>query len=159
MNLAQTTLLGAIAGLTIYFGLPLGRIPYVSDRVRAFLTMTSAGVLVFLLFDIFANAKEQIEDTLTAALAGAAPVSAALGLILIFVAGLAAGLLGLVAFESRFLRAHGGTGVPLSPVRLAMVIAAGLGLHNFSEGLAIGQSSGQGKHRAGGAADRRIWAA
>ncbi len=33
----------------------------------------------------------------------------------------------------------------LSPSRFALLIAAGIGLHNFSEGLAIGQSAGGGE--------------
>lgn len=40
MSFIQTILLGAIAGFTIYLGLPLGRIEKISDRLRAFLTMT-----------------------------------------------------------------------------------------------------------------------
>ena len=32
----------------------------------------------------------------------------------------------------------------LTPTRLALMIATGIGLHNFSEGLAIGQSAGRG---------------
>jgi hypothetical protein len=39
MSFFQTILLGAIAGFTIYLGLPIGRIEKISDRVRSFLTM------------------------------------------------------------------------------------------------------------------------
>lgn len=47
MNFAQTVMLGAIAGFTIYFGLPLGRVERSSPQVRTFLTMLSAGILIF----------------------------------------------------------------------------------------------------------------
>lgn len=144
MSFAQTVLLGAIAGFTIYLSLPIGRIEHVSGRMRSFLTMISAGILIFLLFDIFKNIAEPIEAVLKEARAGQAPAGEVVWLIGIFVVGLGFGLLGLVAFESRVMRLNKTPGQPLTPSRLAMMIAAGLGLHNFSEGLAIGQSAGQG---------------
>ncbi|MCA1552759.1 MAG: zinc permease, partial [Chloroflexi bacterium] len=61
MNFVETVVLGAIAGFTIYLGLPLGRIERVSDRLRAFLTMSSVGILIFLLFDIVSHIQEPIE--------------------------------------------------------------------------------------------------
>lgn len=70
----------------------------------------------------------------------------------IFVLGFGTGLLGLIAFGQRFLTSPdpGGKGPARAgkislPVRLALMIAAGIGLHNFSEGLAIGQSAGRGE--------------
>jgi zinc transporter, ZIP family len=144
MDFSKTVLLGAIAGFTIYLGLPVGRIERVSDRLRSFLTMTSAGILIFLLFDILQNIQAPIDEALRESLAGKAGAGEVIWLVSIFIAGLGVGLLGLVAFESRFMRAQKGAMLPLDPARLAMMIAAGLGLHNFSEGLAIGQSAGQG---------------
>jgi ZIP family zinc transporter len=144
MNFAQTVLLGAIAGLTVYLGLPLGRIKRVSDNLRAFLTMTSVGILIFLLFDIFSHIKEPIEATLQQTLTGQIDAGEVVGLIAVFVVGFAIGLFSLVAFENRFMR-DSNISVPLTAKRLAMMIAIGLGLHNFSEGLAIGQSAGQGQ--------------
>ena len=58
---------------------------------------------------------------------------------------LASGLVGLITFERRYLRRAVAGGQMLSPSRLALLIAAGIGLHNFSEGLAIGQSAGGGE--------------
>src|SRR5438067_354618 len=145
MNFGQTVILGAIAGFTIYLGLPIGRIQRVSNNARGFLTMTSVGILVFLLFDIFGHIKEPIGVALTASVTGKATFSDAVMLLAIFIVGLTLGLMGLVAFEMRFMRANTAAGQVLSPARLALMIAAGLGLHNFSEGLAIGQSAGQGQ--------------
>lgn len=145
MNIVQTVILGAIAGFTIYVGLPIGRIERVSDRVRAFLTMTSVGILIFLLFDVLANIQAPIERVLSDVQLGKAPVGDFASLIGIFVVGLSAGLLSLVAFESRFMRKTNEPASALSPARLAMMIATGLGLHNFSEGLAIGQSAAGGQ--------------
>lgn len=145
MSFVQTVVLGAIAGLTIFFGLPIGRIQNVSPRLRSFLTMISAGILVFLLFDIFSHIKDPIGQAVQAALAGKASAAEPAWLLVVFIAGLALGLIGLVAFEARVMHASRELGQPPSPARLAMMIAAGLGLHNFSEGLAIGQSAGQGQ--------------
>ena len=140
----QTVVLGAIAGFTIFLSLPLGRLARVSERVRVFLTMTSVGILAFLLVDIFEHAKEPIGGTLAAVASGKAAPSEFILLFGTFVLGLGIGLVGLATFESRFLHLGQKAGQPLTPARLAMMIAVGLGLHNFSEGLAIGQSAGAG---------------
>ena len=58
----QTILLGAIAGLTIYLGLPVGRLRTQRLGSKAFLNAASAGILVFLLFDILAHATEPVEE-------------------------------------------------------------------------------------------------
>ena len=65
MNFIQTVLLGAIAGFTIYLGLPFGRLKGLSKKTHSFLSMMSAGILVFLFFDIFGQLAEPIEATLT----------------------------------------------------------------------------------------------
>ncbi len=137
MNFVQTVALGAVAGLTIYLGLPLGRIKGLPDKVRSFLAMSSAGILVFLFFDIFSQLSSPIEASLTG------HDYADFGLLLgVFLVGFCGGLLALIAFEHRVIRGSAGV---LSPARLALLIAAGIGLHNFSEGLAIGQSAGSGE--------------
>lgn len=145
MDFTQTMVLGAIAGLTIYLGLPLGRLARISDQARSFFTMTSTGILLFLLIDIFKNIQEPITQALHDSAGGTTSPFAGIGLLTIFAVGLAIGLLGLVVFEKRVMRFQRDPALPLSPARLAMMIAAGLGLHNFSEGLAIGQSAGQGQ--------------
>ncbi|HEX8991231.1 MAG TPA: hypothetical protein VF784_06100 [Anaerolineales bacterium] len=140
MNFVQTVFLGAIAGLTIYLGLPIGRVQGLPDRVRSFLAMSSAGILIFLFFDIFSQLSSPIKAALTQHdYAQFAP------LVGIFIVGFGGGLLALIVFERRMIKARGGSGQALSPTRLALLIAAGIGLHNFSEGLAIGQSAGSGE--------------
>lgn len=145
MTFIQVVVLGSIAGFTIFLGLPLGRLQNISLPLRSFLTMLSAGILVFLLFDIFKNIKEPIEEAVVQAVSGRGDTLYAVGLLGIFVVGIAVGLLGLVVFEARYLGSLKESGQPIPAARLAMMIAAGLGLHNFSEGLAIGQSAGQGQ--------------
>jgi len=140
MGFPQTVLLGAIAGFTIYLGLPLGRIKGMSEKVRSFLSMISAGILLFLFIDIFKQLSEPIEAALTQHSFGEFAL-----LLAILVVGFGVGLIGLIGFEKFFIRSHSGAaGEAPSTTRLALMIATGIGLHNFSEGLAIGQSAGRG---------------
>src|SRR5512143_1371347 len=105
MNFFQTVILGAIAGLTIYLGLPIGRIRGVPDKVRSFLSMSSAGILIFLFFDIISQLSEPIEERLVVR------DFPQFGLLLgIFVLGFGAGLLALIAFERQFIRMRGAVG-------------------------------------------------
>jgi ZIP family zinc transporter len=141
MSLLQTVLLGAIAGFTIYLGLPVGRIKGITQKTRSFLSMTSAGILLFLFFDIFGQIAEPIKGSLKPA--NFTEFSLFLA---IFIGGLGMGLLGLVLFERRFINFQTDVNTQtLSPTRLSLLIASGIGLHNFSEGLAIGQSAGRGQ--------------
>lgn len=140
MGFLQTAILGAVAGFTIYLGLPIGRIKNLPLKLRTFLSMTSAGILVFLLFDIFQQLILPIESNLKAG-----EYNESLFLLSIFVVGFGTGLAGLIIFERRYLRREVAGRQMLSPSRLALLIAAGIGLHNFSEGLAIGQSAGGGE--------------
>ena len=141
MSFFQTVFLGAIAGFTIYLGLPLGRIKGISEGARSFLSMTSAGILLFLLIDIFTKLSEPIK----AAIVDNKNWGEFTILMTIFIIGFGIGLMGLIAFEHQFIKFRAVAGQALSPTRLALMIATGIGLHNFSEGLAIGQSAGRGE--------------
>jgi zinc transporter, ZIP family len=141
LGFIQTVFLGAIAGFTIYLGLPLGRVKGISEGPRSFLSMTSAGILLFLLIDIFTKLSEPIQ----AAVIDHKNMGEFAVLLAIFILGFGVGLMGLIAFEHQFIRFRAVAGKALSPTRLALMIAVGIGLHNFSEGLAIGQSAGRGE--------------
>ena len=141
MNAAAVYILGAIAGLTIFFGLPFAALKRVSHRGIALLNAIAVGVLFFLLFDILRQAGEPIEAALHNVQLGA-PAGSFWGLLAIYLVGLAAGLLSLVGFSRKFV-AKTPLG-SLNPMGLATMIASGIGLHNFSEGLAIGQSAATG---------------
>ncbi len=144
MNLASTVLLGAIAGFTIYIGLPVARIRHSRPALQAFLNALATGILVFLLWDVLTKATEPIDTALSAAKQGDAREFVAL--LVIFATGFGIGLLGLVYFERIVIRrsAQRARGSDVAPTQLALMIAAGIGLHNFSEGLAIGQSAASG---------------
>ena len=145
MTFSTTILLGAIAGLTIYLGLPIARINKPSPRWQAFLNAVATGILVFLLWDILSSAGEPIDVALDAAKKGDA--GNLIGLLLLFAGGFIVGLMSLVYFERYFVRhvaTEARTG-SATPGQLAVIIAVGIGLHNFSEGLAIGQASRAGE--------------
>src|SRR2546428_7002457 len=132
--------LGAIAGATIFIGLPVGRIRGVSRTVQGILNAIATGVLIFLLWDILSHASEPVETALAALRRGDGSLFT---LVAIFAVGIGLGLLGLVYFNGR-LFGRVKNAPPAPPRTLAMMIATGLGLHNLSEGLAIRQSAATG---------------
>jgi ZIP family zinc transporter len=160
MELGQTLVLGLIAGSTILLGLPAGRIRGQSANARLVLNGLAVGILLFLLWDILAQAWEPIEVALSALHDDSGAIGPVLGYGALFAGGLALGLLPLVWYESWMNRRRvppaaspsDGPGAMSAstaarstsvsePRRLAVFIAAGIGLHNFAEGLAIGQSA------------------
>jgi zinc transporter, ZIP family len=156
MSTAQTLLLGAIAGATIFLGLPIGRMQNVSAATKAFLASVATGVLIFLLWDVLSGAVEPIEQALTSGQDGTF-----LWRAFLLLAGFTVGLMSLVYYDlwmkrrrrkaflgpgaastAEFEHEHEHHFTGMSPARwLATFIAVGIGLHNFSEGLAIGQAS------------------
>ncbi|MFA5885628.1 MAG: ZIP family metal transporter [Acidimicrobiia bacterium] len=160
MSSGAIILLGAIAGLTIFLGLPVGRIRGLSAMWRAVLNAGAAGVLVFLLVETVAHAFEPVEEAVEekewAEFALRAPI---------FLVAFGVGLLGLVYYDrwmkTRAHRAESASVGPgaasvsdfgmasrvarlSEPKRIALFIAIGIGIHNFAEGLAIGQSAESG---------------
>ena len=143
MSQTSAALLGGIAGLTIFIGLPVARLRGISRTLQGFLNALATGVLVFLLWDILSHAGEPVSRALAGVHRGRPGEFVALALI--FAGGLAFGLLALVYFNGLVMgRLRGQSPGSPSPRTLAMMIATGLGLHNFSEGLAIGQSAATG---------------
>ncbi|MGE0879377.1 MAG: ZIP family metal transporter [Acidimicrobiia bacterium] len=150
MSTAKVLLLGGIAGMTILLGLPIGRLRRAALRTRAFLNALAIGILVFLVFDVLSHANEPVEAALTAAHDGDGSWARFVGLSAVFALGIAVGLVGLVYYDKRMNAAitaeteavKAGAWTPAH--HLAFLIAAGIGLHNFSEGLAIGQSAANG---------------
>jgi zinc transporter, ZIP family len=155
---AQTVLLGGIAGVTIFLGLPLGRLRSPAPRLKSFLNAASAGILLFLLFEIFHGAFEPVEVAVERLHKGQGSWGRIAGFGSLFVAGWAAGMLSLLYLikyqrsrrtlpsigpgamamaEAEAAQAHSAR----TAMELGMSIAAGIGLHNFSEGLAIGQTA------------------
>lgn len=169
MSFSETALLGAIAGLTIYVGLPLGRVGHVDERLRVALAMFSVGILTFIFMDVGSHGQAIISaavERLHHHQTGALHVLGLLGLLAV---GFTGGTAGISAIERR-LRARavprppiagGQTGAGFTAPQLAgfdlqriearraglqtgMTIAGAIGLHNFAEGLAIGVSAKAG---------------
>jgi zinc transporter, ZIP family len=162
MSSAHILVLGAIAGLTIFIGLPVARLRNPALRLKAFLSSAATGILIFLLWDVLTHASEPVESSLTSAAQHGGSWLHFVGLATVFAACFSAGLLSLVHYESwtgqRRAKSMLGPGaasvaefepanvVGLTPARqLALFIAIGIGLHNFAEGLAIGQSAAGGE--------------
>ncbi len=163
MSFGETLLLGAIAGSTIFLGLPLGRLAILGPRGRVALAMFAVGVLAFLFVDVLEHALAIVEKPVKAK-EGFGKV---LGLNLLLGGGFGLSLLGLGAMERRKAPlpappVAGGSADAVAPadlltvarhedavrsatLRTGMTIAAAIGVHNFAEGLAIGVSAASGK--------------
>src|SRR2546430_8575305 len=86
--------MGAIAGSTIFLGLPIGRLRAPMPRTRALLNALAIGILVFLLWDVLAHAWAPVDGALATKRYGPALRD---GLVL--AAGTCVGLAGLVYFD------------------------------------------------------------
>src|SRR4051795_8158669 len=118
-------------------GLLLGRLRSLNSTIRTALGMLAAGILIFLLIEIVGEAIEQTADSVSAAAAGIGSIGIAGLLIVLLISGLLIGFVSLVVVEQNLIR----RAATVSPVRLSFMIAVAIGLHNLSEGLAIGQSA------------------
>jgi zinc transporter, ZIP family len=157
MSTGHILLLGAIAGATIFLGLPVGRVNTFGPVVRACLSALATGILLFLFWDVLTGAVDPIDSALQARHWGRFAWLSALG-----AAGFALGLMALVHYAvwmrrraSRRVTTMVGPGAAavdefthrtwlddLTPGKqLALLIAVGIGVHNFGEGLAIGQAA------------------
>jgi len=157
MSSGQIAVLGAVAGLTIFLGLPLGRLRSPIPKAKAFLNATAIGILIFLLWDVLDNAWKPADGALGQHHYGPAVVD-----IAVMLGCFGAGLVGLVYFDrwiarrasaARDVRPEGPGAAVATEARairspaaqLSMLIAIGIGLHNFGEGLAIGNSAAAGQ--------------
>jgi ZIP family zinc transporter len=157
MSTAHILILGAIAGATIFLGLPVSRMRGLSVNARAGLSALATGILIFLFWDVMSGAVDPIETALDAHQWGRFSGLSVLGLL-----GFGAGLMSLVYYES-WMKQRGerrsstlvGPGAAAvdefterqrldltnPAIRLSFLIAIGIGVHNFGEGLAIGQAA------------------
>jgi len=160
----QILLLGFIAGVTILIGLPLGKVRAPRPGLRQFLNALAIGILLFLLWDVLVHAFEPVDVALGRLHDGDAGIGPVLGYGALFFLGLATGLLSLVYYESwlasrrqpgnfgpgtmapgELTAARPGIAGWSAARRLSLLIAVGIGLHNFGEGLAIGGSAAAGE--------------
>ena len=165
MSESQTLLLGFIAGVTILIGLPLGRMRAPRPGLRQFLNALAIGILLFLIWDVLVHAFEPVDTALGQLHDGSAGIGPVLGYAALFFLGLTVGLMSLVYYEAWLARRRKprnfgpGTMAPgeltattrsgisgwSAARRMSLLIAIGIGLHNFGEGLAIGGSAATGE--------------
>lgn len=170
MSFAETAALGALAGFTIYLGLPVGRLELLSSRARVALAMFAVGVLAFLFVDVFEHAFHIVEEAVEGYANGERDIREAAGLVALLGVGFAVGSAGLATLERRLRPKQsapppvaGGSGEAVATtegiptvaaerdaararaLRTGLTIAAAIGLHNFAEGLAIGVSARAGE--------------
>jgi ZIP family zinc transporter len=163
MSETQTLLLGFIAGVTILAGLPLGRVRAPRPGTRQFLNALAIGILLFLVWDVLVHAYDPLDTALGRLHDRTGGIGPVAGYGALFFLGLSAGLLSLVYYE-RWLAGRGKprslgpgamapgeltaarTGIASwsAARRMSLLIAVGIGLHNFGEGLAIGGSAATG---------------
>jgi len=95
---AELVALGAVAGFTIFLGLPVAVMTRVTARVKGFLNAITIGVLIFILIEVLPSAKQLAETAFIA--------NTGTGSIFVFalIIGLATGIFGLVAYERYFIR-------------------------------------------------------
>ena len=168
MGFAETVGLGAIAGVTIFVGLPIGRMQILDARARVGLAMFSVGILAFIFMDVSKHAEAILETTLARYQAHTASFGHLFGLFALLAVGFTLGTAGISAAERRLrarrvgpppiagaeaaavdadelARARAATGeAQRRALQTAMCIATAIGLHNFAEGLAIGVSAKAG---------------
>jgi ZIP family zinc transporter len=170
MSFTETVILGALAGFTIYLGLPVARLHLLSSRARVGLAMFSVGILVFLHVDVLGHGFEITEHAMEQFKDGEAGFGRAAGLALLLVGGFGLGCAGLGVLERRIRSASDRPAAPIAggstdalaiedvqvlkaqsdvaradALRTGLIIAGAIGLHNFAEGLAIGVSAGAGE--------------
>jgi zinc transporter, ZIP family len=169
LSFAQTVLLGALAGFTIFLGLPAGRIRLLSDRSRVGLAMFSVGILAFIFVDVLEHGLGILDGTLDKFKAHDVSFGHLAALTLLLIVGFGLGSAGLGILERRLRPkarafppvAGGSTAAAFTSdeaaqianeadiarrraLQTGVVIAVAIGLHNFAEGLAIGVSARSG---------------
>jgi ZIP family zinc transporter len=169
MSFSHTVVLGALAGFTIYLGLPVGRLQVISSRARVALAMFSVGVLAFIFVDVLSHAHAIVATAVDSYKSGHTSFAHVAWLVFLLAGGFCAGSAGLAAIE-RAMRPLGARTPPIAggsgamalagdevelarieldaarrrALRTGLTIAAAIGVHNFAEGLAIGVSARAG---------------
>ncbi len=169
MSFPQTVALGALAGFTIYIGLPIGRLQLLGSRMRVAMAMFAVGVLSFIFVDVLSNGLSIVNTAVDNAKHHHGSAGYVVWLVVLLGIGFAAGSAGLAMLERR-MRPLGTRRPPIAgaataaaftgseadalaaeleaarrrALRTGLTIAGAIGVHNFAEGLAIGVSARTG---------------
>ncbi len=129
MGFIGTVLFSLIMGFSIYLSLPLVLRKKTSEKTTRLLNAVAIGILLFLMCDVFSDVTPSLYASGALSGYGASPsLSAA------FAVALAIGFLMLYLFENRSKKS-------LSPAKISLMIAIGMGLQNLTEGLVFGALS------------------
>jgi zinc transporter, ZIP family len=166
VSFGQTIALGALAGFTIFLGLPVGRMQLLGSRTRVALAMFAVGILAFIFVDVLSNGLSIVDDALDGVKHHHQSLGYLIWLVVLLAGGFTLGSAGLAMLE-RSMRpaslrrppiAGGAETATLEPdpllveldaarrrsLRVGLTIAGAIGVHNFAEGLAIGVSARAG---------------
>ena len=130
--LVSSVWVGALSAVCTCLGLALVRRLPRTERHRGLFTMAAAGLALFIVIEVGYQALGTVELGALSDTPGSLALSG--GLML---AGLLFGLVGLAWIETR--RGEPGAEAP-RPIDVAIMLAAGVGLHSLAEGLTVGQS-------------------
>ncbi len=128
-DFAGTVLFSLIMGFSVFLSLPIVLRKKTSEKTTRLLNSVAIGILIFLLADVFSDVASSLYSGGSLAGYGANPL-----LSIFFAIGLIIGFLMLYLFENRSKNG-------LSPQRMALMIATGMGLQNLTEGLVFGALS------------------
>jgi zinc transporter, ZIP family len=125
VNFAETLLLSAVMGLSIYLSLPIITRKNVGQNKTKILNAIAIGILIFLIGDVFLDASQSLYNGSLYGY-GSSPTYD-----LIFTASLASGFL-ILLFAGHKRR------MALTQTQLALIIALGIAFQNLTEGLLFG---------------------
>lgn len=128
-DLYGTVLFSLVMGFSIFLSLPIVLRKKTSERTTRLLNAIAIGILIFLICDIFSNVAQNLYAAGYLDGYGANPI-----LSMLFAMALAIGFFMLYVFENRSAKG-------LSPERMSLMIAMGMGLQNLTEGLVFGSLS------------------
>jgi zinc transporter, ZIP family len=166
VSFPETIGLGALAGFTIFLGLPAGRLHLLGTRMRVALAMFSVGILAFIFVDVLSNGLDIVHTALDHVKNHTGSASYLILLVILLAAGFLLGSCGLAWLERR-MRPAGPRNPPIAggataavpesealageleaarrrALATSLTIAGAIGVHNFAEGLAIGVSARAG---------------
>src|SRR2546423_7673209 len=103
MSGTTTVLLGAIAGGTIFLGLPIARVDKLPAHMRSFLATVSAGILLFLFWDVVSQGWGLVENVVDKAKDGG-PAGPVVLRTSMFIGGFVLGIFGIAFAERAILK-------------------------------------------------------
>lgn len=124
---ASVLLFSLIMGLAIFISLPIVLRKKTSERATRLLNCAAIGILVFLIADVFSNVAPNLYGSNLLSGYVANPY-----LSIVFAAALTLGFFMLYVFENRDRAGK------ITPKRISLMIAVGMGLQNLTEGLVFG---------------------